>query len=87
MTPKEEAEQQQKQTTAIAVAVGIAVLSGIWLFSRNQRSFGPSAYDKMKYRYKADKAGRSAKNALDNVADSVKGSYKKAKSTVEDAIA
>lgn len=87
MTPKEEAEQQQKQTTAIAVAVGIAVLSGIWLFSRNQRSFGPSAYDKMKYRYKADKAGRSAKNTLDNVADSVKGSYKRAKTTLEDAIA
>ncbi|GAB4049863.1 SDR family NAD(P)-dependent oxidoreductase [Spirosoma litoris] len=87
MMPKDEDEQQQKQSTAIAIAIGIAVVSGLWLLFRKEQAYLPSAYDKMKYRYKADKAARSAKEVLDNVADSVKGSYKRAKANLEETIA
>lgn len=87
MTPEEEADQQQKQTTAILIGVAVAV-AGIWLLSRNRSSVIPvSTYDKVKYRYKAGKAKRSAKNALASVSDSVKGAYHNAKAAVEDTLA
>ncbi|GAB3511789.1 hypothetical protein GCM10027341_51700 [Spirosoma knui] len=87
MTPKEEAERQQKQTMVMALAVGAAVLGGLWLLSRNRSSVIPvSKYDKVKYRYKAHKAGMSAKHALASVTDSVKGAYHDAKATVEGAL-
>ncbi|MVM36257.1 SDR family NAD(P)-dependent oxidoreductase [Spirosoma sp. HMF4905] len=78
MTPKDEAEPQ-KQTTVIALAIGIGILGSLWLVARNQRSYGPSAYNKMKYRHKANKA-------FDSVADPVKGSYKWAKNKLEDTL-
>ena len=87
MMPKDEAAEKQKQTTAIVIGVTVAVV-GLWLLSRNRSSVVPvSAYDKVKYRYKAGKAKRSAQNALSSVGDSVKGAYQNAKSTVEDALA
>ena len=88
MTPKEEADQQQKQTTAIVIGVAVLV-AGIVLLSRSRSSVVPTgnAYDKVRYRYKAGKAKRSAKNALASVGDSVKGAYHNAKSTVEEALA
>lgn len=86
MMPKDDAEAQQKQTIAIAIGVAAAVVSLI-LLSRNRSSVLPvSAYDKLKYGYKAHNAGHAAKNALDSVGDSVKGAYKNAKSTVEEAL-
>ena len=87
MTPKEEADQQQKQTTAIVIGVAVLV-AGIVLLSRSRSSVVPvSAYDKVKYRYKAGKAKRSAQDALSSVGDSAKKAYQNAKSTVEDALA
>ncbi|GAB3643496.1 SDR family NAD(P)-dependent oxidoreductase [Spirosoma arcticum] len=88
MMPKDEAAEKQKQTTAIIIGVAVAV-AGIWLLSRNSSSVVPSvsAYDKARYRYKAGRAKRSAKNALASVSDSVKSAYSDAKSTVEDALA
>lgn len=78
MTPKEEAEQQ-KQTVAIALAIGVGILGGLWLISRKQHAYEPSAFNKMKYRHKANKA-------FDSVADPVKDSYRWAKTKLEDAV-
>ncbi len=87
MTPKEEAEAQQKKTMAIAVGVAVAVV-GVLLLSRGRRSYVPiSKYDKLKYQYKLGKAERAAKSAVASVGDSVKGAYRNAKATVEDALA
>lgn len=91
MMPKEEAEAQQRQTL-IALGVAAAVIGGIWLLARNRRELGLSAYDEAhpswgRYRYKANRASRSAEKALSSVGKSVKGAYKNAKATVEDALA
>ncbi len=86
MMPKEEADAQQKQTITIAIGVAAAVVSLI-LLARNRSSVLPvSTYDKLKYSYKAHKAGHRAKNALDSVGDSLKGGYKNTRSTVEDVL-
>lgn len=87
MMPKEEADENQKQTTAIALAVGIGILGGLWLLSRTRNEFGLSTYDKMKYKYKAAKAGHSAMNKAAAVSDSVKSTLHRAKAAVEDAMA
>lgn len=88
MMPRDEAAEKQKQMTAIVIGVAVLV-AGIVVLSRSRSSVLPtvSAYDKVRYRYKAGKAKRSAKNALASVSDSVKGAYSNAKSTVEDALA
>jgi short-subunit dehydrogenase len=87
MTPKEQAEQEQKKMM-MALAVGVAVIGGLWLLSRNRSSMMPiSAYDKVKYRYKAHKAKDTAQNAVASVGDTVKGAYHNAKATVEEALA
>jgi hypothetical protein len=87
MTPKEEAAEKQKQTITLALAVTAGVVGTLWLLSRN-RSLGIpiSEYDKVKYRYKAHKAGQSAQNALASVGDSAKGAYHKAKAAVEEVL-
>ena len=87
MMPKDEADAQQKQTITIAIGVAAAVV-GLMLLSRNRSSVVPvSTYDKLKYGYKAHKAGKAAKNAVTSVTDSVKGAYENAKSTVADVLA
>jgi short-subunit dehydrogenase len=86
MTPKEVFEQQQKQSRVIALAVGAAVLTGIWLLSRDRSTFSSvSPYDRAKYRLKAGKAKHTAQSALGSVGNSVKGIYKKSKEAVEDS--
>ncbi len=88
MTPKEEADQQQqKQLIAIAVTVGV-VLGGLWLLSRNRSSLVPiSPYDKVRYKYKAYKAKKSAEHAVSSVGDTIKGAYQNVKATAESALA
>lgn len=86
MTPKEEADRQQQQTL-VALGVAAAVVAGLWLVTRNRRALGVSAYDEARYRYKANKATRSAKNAIASVGDTVKSAYHDAKATVEEALA
>ena len=85
MTPKDETAEKRKQTTAIVIGVAVVVI-GVLLLSRNRRDYSISTHDKVKYRYKAGKAKRSAQTALSSVGDSVEGAYLKAKSTVEDAL-
>lgn len=85
MMPKDEAEQKQKeQLTQLAIGVGVVagLVAGLYLTYRQGGSI-----DKIKYQYKARKAGKTAKKTLDSVADSVKGAYGKAKSVVEDQLA
>jgi len=86
MMPKDEAAEKQKQTTAIVVGVAVAI-AGIWLLSRNRSSVMPNAYDKARYRYKANRAKRSARHAMASVGDSVKGAYRNARETVEETFA
>lgn len=86
MMPREEAEEQQKQTILFAAAVGVGVIAGLWLLSRNRSSVMPSAYDKARYRYKAYKTKKSAENAVASVSDTVRGAYQNAKSKVEEAV-
>ena len=84
MTPKDEAEAKQKdQLTQLAVGISVVagILAGLYL---TYRQVGP--VDKIQYRYKAGKAGKSAKKALNSVADSVKGAYGKAKSVAEEQL-
>ena len=69
------------------MALGVAVVGGLLLLSRKQNLVPLSAYDKARYRYKAYKGKRAAKNALSSVTDAVQGAYHDAKSTVEKAIA
>ena len=87
MMPKEEADENQKQTTAIALAIGIGILGGLWLLSRNRSEYGLSAYDKMKYKYKAAKAGHTVKHKAAEVGNSLKESLNHAKAAVEDVLA
>lgn len=85
MMPKEEAEAKQKeQMIQLAIGIGIVagVVAGLYL---TYRQAGP--IDKIKYQYKARKVRKSARSALDSVADSVKGAYGKAKSVAEDQLA
>ena len=85
--PKDpEAEKQQKMITSIIV--GAAVLGGIWLLSRDRsvKGYAKSLPRKAKYQYKKTKAEWAANNALDSATDSVKDTYKKAKSKVEDVL-
>lgn len=85
MMPKDEA-QQKKLTLALAITA--AVVGGLWLVARNRSVSLPiSKVDKLKYGYKAHKAAHRAQDALTSAGDSVKGSYKKAKSAVEDVLA
>ena len=86
MMPRDEAAEKQKQAAAIVIGLAVAVV-GVLLLSRNRRNFSVGTYDKAKYRYKAGKTKRSAKNALSSASDSVKGAYRSAKSTVEDVLA
>ncbi|MBO0929537.1 SDR family NAD(P)-dependent oxidoreductase [Fibrella aquatilis] len=90
MTPKEEAEENQKQTIAVALAVGIGVVGGLWLLSRQRNNFGISNYDKAKYYYKGKKAQYKAKSIysdlVDTVADTVKSAYNGAKGKVEEVV-
>lgn len=85
MTPKDEAEDKQKQQLtqlAVGVSVVAGILAGLYLTYRQA-----TPYDKVRYKYKAAKAGKSAKKALGSAADSVKGAYSKAKSIAEDQLA
>ena len=86
MMPRDEAAEQQ-QKIIFAAAVGVGVIAGLWLLARNNSSIMPSEYDKARYRYKAYKAKKSAKNAVASVGDRVKDAYGKAKSNVEDVLA
>ena len=85
MMPKDEAEEKQKeQLTQLAIGIGVVagLVAGLYL---TYRQAGP--VDKIKYQYKARKAGMSAKKTLNSVTDSVKGAYGKAKSVAEDQLA
>ena len=87
MEPKDpEAEKKQKIITSIIL--GAAVVGGIWLLSRDRsaKEYAKSLPKKAKFQYKKAKAGYAAKNTFDTVADSVKDSYKQAKSKVEDVL-
>lgn len=87
MEPRDpEAEKKQKLVTSIIL--GAAVLGGIWLLSRDRsvKGYAKSLPRKAKFQYKKAKASYAAKNALDTVADSVKDTYKQAKSKVEDVL-
>ncbi|MGF7215042.1 hypothetical protein GGR92_001182 [Spirosoma lacussanchae] len=74
--------RQEEQSSALALGIGVAALvaTGIVLYA-TYRNAGP--VDRARYRYKASKAGRSAKNALASVIDSVAGSYYKTKASAE----
>ena len=87
MMPRDEAVEKQQQMVLISVAVGIGVVAGLWLLSRNDNAVMPNAYDKARYRYKAYKGKKSAEKAIASVGDTVKGAYRKAKNNVEDALA
>ncbi|UFH54184.1 SDR family oxidoreductase [Spirosoma sp. KNUC1025] len=83
MTPKDETEDKSKEQLtqlAVGISVVVGVIAGLYLTYRQA-----SPYDKLKYRYKAGKAAKSAKSALGSVSDSVKGAYAKAKSAVDEA--
>ncbi|QDK78621.1 SDR family oxidoreductase [Spirosoma sp. KCTC 42546] len=85
MTPKDESdEQSKKQVPNLAVSVGLAagVIAGLYLAYRRNNS-----YDTAKYRYQAWKGADSAKKSAESVGKSLKGSLKKAKTSVEDALA
>ena len=90
MAPKDSPEQQ-KQKQTMALVIGVAVLAGIWLVTRNRNTdvvaYAKSLPKRAKYKYKVAKAKHSAESSLDSVVDSIKGSYKQAKSNVEDAFA
>ena len=86
MMPRDEAAEQ-KQKMIFAAAVGVGVIAGLWLLSRNKSAWMPNEFDKARYRYKAYKAKKSAKNAIASVSDTAKGAYSKAKSSVEDVLA
>lgn len=90
MAPKE-SDEQQKQKKMFALVIGAAVIGGIWLLTRNKNSdvtdYAKSLPKRAKYNYKVAKAKHSAEDTLDSVVDSAKGSYKKAKSKVEDVFA
>ncbi|WP_420151077.1 SDR family NAD(P)-dependent oxidoreductase [Spirosoma sp.] len=82
MMPKNEADTKQKeQLTQLAIGVGVVagVIAGLYFTYRQA-----SPYDKMKYRYKAHKAGTSAKKALASTGNSIKDAYNKAKSVAEE---
>lgn len=88
MMPRDEAAEKRQQTITLALGIAAAVVGGIYLLSRSRSVSLPiSTYDKVKYRYKAGKAQRSAENALASVGDAVKGAYHNAKATVEEALA
>ena len=89
MTPKGQDDGQQKQQLTMAVIAGAILVGGIWLLAkkRDDFDFEPSAYDRARYKYKAKSAKRSAENALESVGNTVKDTYKKARSVVEDAVA
>lgn len=88
MTPKQQAEEQQKQQLRMAIIAGAILVGGIWLLAkkRDDIDLKPSSYDRARYRHKAKLAKRSAKDALDSVGDTVKSTYKKAKSAVEEVV-
>lgn len=87
MISKEQAEQEQKNTVLV-LALGAVVVGAVWFLTRNNSSVVPiSAYDKVKYKYKAGKARHKAKSALASVSDTVRSTYHDAKSAVEDAVA
>ena len=86
MTPKDEAEESQNQTIAVALAVGIGIIGGLWLLSRQRHDFGISNYDKARYYYKGKKAQYKAKKAFSDIADTVKDAYNGAKHKVEEVV-
>jgi short-subunit dehydrogenase len=88
MMPKNEDEEKKKKAVTFAVAAGIIIVGGIWALSRYKPSVvSISPYDKARYKFKAAKAEYKAKSALESAGDSVKGAYKRAKSSVEDTFA
>lgn len=88
MMPKDEDAEKKKQAVTLAVAAGIIIVGGIWALSRYKPSaVSVSPYNKAKYKLKAAKAEYDAKSPLNSAGDSVKGAYKRAKSSVEDALA
>ncbi|MBD2700037.1 SDR family oxidoreductase [Spirosoma sp. BT702] len=85
MAPKDESGDQQKERgKQFAVGLGLVagVVAGLFLTYRQT-----SSYDRMRYRYKANQAGKAAKKALGNAADSVKGVYQKAQEVAEEQFA
>ncbi|GAB4024834.1 SDR family NAD(P)-dependent oxidoreductase [Spirosoma koreense] len=85
MEPKEQADQQKKMQT-LGLVIGLGVLGGLWLMSRQKSYSLVSPYDKAKYRYKVGAGKRAAKGALTSATTSVKEAYGKAKDAVEEAI-
>ncbi|GAB3493376.1 hypothetical protein GCM10027341_08580 [Spirosoma knui] len=82
-TRKSEVEQSSNLAWGIGVAAGIAAGVAALIIAYNNTN----AYDRARYRYKAKSAGRSAKNAIAAVTDSLNGTYHDAKSKVEEALA
>ena len=90
MTPKDQADQELKKAQTLALVLGgLAVIGGLWLFSRKGmgRSIQPAgAYSRIRNRFKTP-WHRSASNALDSTGNSIKGTYKKAKKSLEKSLA
>jgi hypothetical protein len=90
MQPKDEAAQKQQQLVT-SLAVGALLLGGLWLLTRNRNRYDgeapvPSAYDRVRYRYKAGKTKFKAQSALNSTADTVQSAYHNAKAEVEKAL-
>ena len=84
MTPRDESDQEsQKKLPNLAVGVGLmaGLVAGLYLAYRRQ-----NPYDKAKYEYQAWKGLDSAKKSSKSVGNSLKGSIKKAKTSLEDVL-
>ena len=85
MMPRDESDEEQtKQLTSFTVTVGLVagVVAGLYLAYRRS-----NPYDQAMYRYQAGKALDSVKKVPKSAGDSVKKSLKKAKTSLEDALA
>ena len=85
MMPRDESDAGQKsQLAGIAVGVGIVagVVAGLYLAYRQS-----NPYDRAMYRYQAGKAIKAAKKVPKLASDAVTDSVKKAKASLEDALA
>ncbi|GAB3687429.1 hypothetical protein GCM10027592_00950 [Spirosoma flavus] len=84
MEPKSDSADQKERSKQFAVGLGIVagLVAGLYLTYRQA-----NPYDRMRYRYKAAKVGKSTRNILDAATDSVKGAYQKAKEVAEEQFA